>query len=66
MNFLAIREYTRAASELTDALVQLRSKARSLCGPAEYQRRENIVSKCQIKLDQARAAFEEHTSEHGC
>jgi hypothetical protein len=61
-----IEQYIRAASDLSDALTTLHSKARSRCGPGEYQSREGIVAECETKLEQARAVFEEHTSRLGC
>jgi len=60
-----IEEYINAAAELSNALGELRLKARR-SGPAEHGRHQRIVDQREIRLEQARVAFEEHTSQHGC
>lgn len=59
-----IEAYTRAAAELSNALGEFR--LRNIPGKAEHERLQRIVDERGIKLEQARIAFEQHTSEHGC
>lgn len=59
-----IQEYTHAATELSDALTKLHM--RTLTGQAEQVRLQDIVQELGLKLEQARVAFEKHTSAHGC
>lgn len=61
-----IEEYMRAASELSDAVKELRSKVGSRCGPAECGRLQGIVDERESMLEQVGVALEEHTSQHGC
>ena len=59
-----IEAYTHAAAELSQAIGELHF--RSVAGEAEHGRLQRIVDERGIKLEQARRAFELHTSEHGC
>jgi hypothetical protein len=59
-----IQEYTNAATELSGTLTELH--LRSVAGQEEQGRLQNIVSKRGLELEQARTAFEDHTSGHGC
>ena len=59
-----IEEYTDAAAELSKALGELH--LRTVSGEAEHGRLQRIVAERGVKLEQARIAFEKHTSEHGC
>ena len=60
-----IEEYMRAASELSDALRELHLKALH-AAPERHGQLQGIVAECEIKLKEARVAFEEHGSRHCC
>jgi len=66
-----IEEYTNAATHLSDARTKLHlriasGEAELRYRQAEYERLQGIVQECGLKVEQAREAFEAHTSEHGC
>jgi hypothetical protein len=64
-----IEEYTNAATELSDALTKLHlrsAEAGYRSKQADNERFQGIVRECELKLEQARMAFEKHTAEHGC
>ena len=59
-----IQEYMDATAELSKALRELHLRGTS--DTAEYRRLQRVVNERGIKLEQARMAFEKHTSEHDC